>query len=184
MKSTSRSEGIGAVLALALLLLGLGTFDPAARPVSPPSSESSFLEATGRIPEPGVYEFHRETVNAGDLFLRAKGRPAELDGAPEWMGHVLSSGTRVCFGGTPSKPEIHQESMSAFHLMTLGMAVPLNRVPPEDLTALPGVGPRLACAIAAYRRSKGGIGEADDLLKVPGIGPGTLDRLRPYVALP
>jgi len=174
-------------MALALLLLGLGTFGlagPTMRPASSCGSESIFLEATGMIPEPGVYEFHGKTATAGDLFLRAKGRPADLDGDPEWKERVLSPGTRARFSGTPAKPEVRLESMSAFHLMTLGMAVPLNRVSPEDLTALPGVGPRLARAIAEYRRSAGGIHEADNLLKVRGIGPGTLDRLRPYIVVP
>lgn len=47
---------------------------------------------------------------------------------------------------------------------------------------LPGVGPVTAEAILALRERRGGFERAEDLLEVRGIGPKTLERIRPYLA--
>ncbi len=49
---------------------------------------------------------------------------------------------------------------------------------------LPGIGPKTATAILEHRTRHGAFGNAEDLLAVPGIGPKTLDRLRPYLEWP
>ncbi|MEZ0348015.1 MAG: ComEA family DNA-binding protein [Thermus sp.] len=55
--------------------------------------------------------------------------------------------------------------------------VSLNRASLEELESLPGVGPVLARRIVEGRP----YGRVEDLLRVKGIGPATLERLRPYV---
>jgi len=57
----------------------------------------------------------------------------------------------------------------------------LNRADAAELEQLPGVGPRLAAAIDAHRRDRGGFRSVDDLRAVPGVGPVTIDKLRPLV---
>lgn len=59
--------------------------------------------------------------------------------------------------------------------------VALNRADAAALATLPGVGPVLAARIVAYREREGPFGAVDSLLAVPGIGPATLDRIRPLV---
>lgn len=59
--------------------------------------------------------------------------------------------------------------------------VELNRADAAALATLPGVGPVLAARIVAYREREGPFGAVDSLLAVPGIGPATLDRIRPLV---
>lgn len=46
---------------------------------------------------------------------------------------------------------------------------------------LPGVGPITAEAILAVRDRRGGFKRPEDLLEVPGVGPKTLERIRPYL---
>jgi competence protein ComEA len=53
-----------------------------------------------------------------------------------------------------------------------------------DLEGLPGVGPALAGRILAERERIGGFAQVEDLLAVRGIGPATLERLRPLVSAP
>lgn len=58
-----------------------------------------------------------------------------------------------------------------------------NRAGADELQTLPGVGPALAARIIAHRDSVGGFRTLDDLLAVSGIGPATLERLRPRLRL-
>lgn len=57
--------------------------------------------------------------------------------------------------------------------------VSINSAPPGSLDTLPGIGPVMAARIVAHRP----YASLDDLLRVPGIGPRTLDRLKPLVTL-
>lgn len=58
--------------------------------------------------------------------------------------------------------------------------IDVNRASADDLVALPGIGPARAAAIIALRDARGGLGSLDELLDVKGIGPKTLERLRPF----
>ena len=57
----------------------------------------------------------------------------------------------------------------------------LNRAGPEELQALPGIGPALAGRIVEHRARIGRFRSVDDLLDVSGIGPATLERVRSLV---
>lgn len=59
--------------------------------------------------------------------------------------------------------------------------VAVNRATSEELEGLPGIGPSLARAILDDRAENGPFDVPEDLLRVPGIGPATLNRLRPLV---
>jgi competence protein ComEA len=62
-------------------------------------------------------------------------------------------------------------------------AVDVNRASAEELAALPGLGLERARRIVARRRALGGYRAIDELLSVPGVGPKTLDKLRPALRL-
>jgi hypothetical protein len=53
-----------------------------------------------------------------------------------------------------------------------------------ELTALPGIGEVLADRIIAWRSLRTGEWRLDDLLEIRGIGPATVDRIRPLVTMP
>ncbi|MFA7331812.1 MAG: helix-hairpin-helix domain-containing protein [Candidatus Delongbacteria bacterium] len=57
----------------------------------------------------------------------------------------------------------------------------LNRADSLALLDLPGIGPTKVGAMLEWRRRHGRFRQVDDLLKVKGIGPGTLKRLRDQV---
>jgi competence protein ComEA len=57
----------------------------------------------------------------------------------------------------------------------------LNRAGIEELQVLPGIGPALAERILESRSREGRFQVPEDLLRVRGIGPATLDRLRPLI---
>ncbi len=61
--------------------------------------------------------------------------------------------------------------------------VDLNRADTATLCLLPGIGPRLAEAVVLDREAAGPFESAQDLARVRGIGPRTLERLAPYVRI-
>jgi competence ComEA-like helix-hairpin-helix protein len=57
----------------------------------------------------------------------------------------------------------------------------INRATLEELVNLPGIGPRMAERIIAYRTTHGRFRTPNDLKGVHGIGDKTLDRLKPLL---
>ncbi len=61
--------------------------------------------------------------------------------------------------------------------------VDVNAAGPDELGLLPRVGPSLAAAIVADRDARGPFRSVADLDRVRGIGPATLDGMRPHVTV-
>jgi competence ComEA-like helix-hairpin-helix protein len=61
--------------------------------------------------------------------------------------------------------------------------VDVNRATAEELRRLPGLGPVLAARIVEARETQGRFERVDDLRRVRGIGPATLERLRPLLTV-
>lgn len=59
----------------------------------------------------------------------------------------------------------------------------LNRATKQDFDALPGIGPRLAERIMAYRQSVRAFHSLDELRDVKGIGKKKFERIRPLVTV-
>ena len=53
----------------------------------------------------------------------------------------------------------------------------------EELRQIPGIGPVMARRIVAYRHEHGPFRRVEELLGVSGIGPATLERMRPYITI-
>jgi competence protein ComEA len=64
-----------------------------------------------------------------------------------------------------------------------GALVNVNTADLARLQTLPGIGQVKAQAIIDYREANGPFQSIDELDDVPGIGPATLERLRPLVTL-
>jgi competence protein ComEA len=61
--------------------------------------------------------------------------------------------------------------------------IDINRAEPWLLEALPGIGEVTAQAIVDYRSENGLFKRIEDLLKVSGIGPATLDKIKDYITV-
>ena len=65
--------------------------------------------------------------------------------------------------------------------LTARFEVDLNRAEWPELTLLPGIGETLAQRIVDSRRTDGPFADHDDLRRIHGIGPRTVERIRPYL---
>lgn len=59
----------------------------------------------------------------------------------------------------------------------------LNSATKEQLDSVPGIGPFLATQIVEYRNKNGNFQSFEELVKVNGIGPSRLEKLRAYLAV-
>ena len=62
-----------------------------------------------------------------------------------------------------------------------GFQVDINRAAWVEFATLPGVGRKLAERIVQSREQQGPFADVDDLRRVRGIGPHTLETIRPYL---
>lgn len=74
------------------------------------------------------------------------------------------------------------ESLAARALRE-GRPMDLNAATAEDLELLPRIGPALASRIVSYREAHGPFERVDDLRRVRGIGPRTIEGLRHLVTV-
>lgn len=68
-------------------------------------------------------------------------------------------------------------------LSNVHAAINLNTANKEELESLTGIGPAKAQAIMDYRKKNGGFKTLDELEKVPGIGPSTLNTVKKEITL-
>ncbi len=140
-----------------------------------------WVHVTGAVRLPGVYEF-TPGDRIGDAVATAggataAGRPHELN-----LAAPLTDGMRVVvpIDGETVPAELRRTA-SVDAAAPPRAPVDVNTAPPSLLDELPGVGPATATAIVEERDLHGPFVSVDDLLRVPGIGPATLDQLRDSV---
>ena len=179
---------VGAILLVLLLALG-GRFllrsgtsgvPPPVRVAAPARTTAPatiFVNVVGAVRRPGLYRLPEGSrvasavSRAGGVTRRAQLELVNLaarvsDGEQIVVPRRGGGGVAVGSGGAmaPSGP------------------VHLNSATPEQLDALPGVGPVTAQKILDYRQEHGAFGSVDELDAIPGIGPARLEQLRGLVA--
>lgn len=86
---------------------------------------------------------------------------------------VRGRSIRVPLPAPANAPEVPSETKPSF--------ININTADQTMLESLPGIGPTKAKAIVDFRQKNGSFKRIEDLLKVPGIGPKTLDGIRDQI---
>lgn len=98
---------------------------------------------------------------------------AESDAGGEVLSELLDT----------SRHALDEERLRARPL-SAGETLDPNDASEPELDRLPRVGPTVARAIVEHREREGGFRSPEDLLDVRGIGPATLERIRPHLSMP
>jgi competence protein ComEA len=179
------AERTSAVPILLLLLLSLHFLKPSpSTPLSPdlPCRAPIFVQVEGEVRYPGVYAFCREPLTE-DVLCRGivMNRSGTLNGPLEFA--PLASGTKITVVHEGQDCRVHRGEMDAHHKVTLGIPLSINRETEKGLTAVPGIGVKLAGAIVRDRERRGGFKTIDEIAGVPGIGRALYGKIKPYLAL-
>ena len=134
---------------------------------SPPAD--LIVDVTGWVRRPGVYQFQPGS-RVIDAVQRAGGARGGADLTLLNLAAPLADGQQIL---------VPKEGTGAG-----GVAlVNINTADEPTLETLNGVGPALAAAIIQYRTDQGPFTSVDQLDEVSGIGPATLEKLRPQVTV-
>lgn len=172
-------------LAFLLVILGLNFMKAMPTPSARWGSlcdRPLFVQVEGDVPYPGVYELCKRD-RLEDALVRAMGQDRH-GSVPEGLDAIsLHSGVGIVVLSTGTGRIFSEKEMSAFHKMTLGIPISLNRESPDGLTAIPGIGPVLAGRIVNERSKREGFKHLEEILGVSGIGPELYGKIRAYGTL-
>lgn len=147
-----------------------------------PSATPVIVDVAGWVRQPGVYEF-----TSGDRVIdaidRAGGPRKGADLVTLNLAAPLTDGTQIVVpkeGSTPPAGTAPGGTGTASGATTL---ININTAGEIELEDLPSVGPVTAAAIIEYRTQNGPFATVDDLIDVSGIGPATLEDIRPFATV-
>lgn len=173
------------LIAAGLLYLSVRT--PAGEPVtlvSSPTPEPIVVYVSGAVKLPGVYRLPVES-RLVDAVQIAGGFMDGADIAQVNLAKVLEDGEQVVIpGGTQlATPQLTIGGNGLLFTPTPpgGTKVNINLATMEELDQLPGIGPTAAQKIVQYRTDNGPFLRIEDLLKIPGIGPGIFDEIKSMI---
>ena len=198
LASLSRGELVGLAAVLVVVLggaglwytrslprpveIGAGRLVAGATPVAPspsPSLATIVVDVAGWVKDPGVYEF-TEGQRVIDALKAAGGAKGDADLTAINLAAPLTDGTQIVVLKQASAPESGSTGSGGTGAPGL---VNVNTGTETELETLPGIGPVLGAAIIKYRTDNGPFTSVDDLDNVSGIGPATLEELRPLVTV-
>ena len=185
MLQLTRREQLGAIILVVLLLLGLLIRNlllpkPAVEVITPPETPAEeeqteqeiVVHVAGAVHAPGVY-----TLPAGSRVYTA----LEAAGGvlPEADQHALNLAEPLLDGRRITVPFQGEQKENAAENGNIN----INTATAAELQQLPGIGPAKAAAIIAEREKNGPFQTIDELTRVSGIGPNTLNVIRDYLSL-
>lgn len=137
----------------------------------------------GSVKNPGLYE-----VPAGSSVIAVLERAVPLVSLEPLNARFASFPVREgmalqLIAPEEGGPQVAISRVGGPRMGLLFLELDLNTATVEELTALPGIGPKTAEAIVAHRTSNGLFKRIEDLEAVPGIGPRTIESLRFRVAI-
>ena len=205
--SLSRGEVAGLVILVAVTLGGAGLWysrslprpvELAASPAAPlsaspaavtvnssaPSATMSpvtiLVDVAGWVRKPGVYEF-QQGQRVIDAVKAAGGARQGADLTALNLAAPLTDGTQILVlkqGASSSTGSSGTGTSSGS-----GTLININTASETELEQLPGVGPVTGAAIIEYRTKNGPFASVDELDNVSGIGPATLEEIRPMATV-
>ncbi|MGI8520364.1 MAG: helix-hairpin-helix domain-containing protein [Actinomycetota bacterium] len=156
--------------------------DPVGAAIAPSPEPVLLVHVAGAVHRPGLYEMPAG-ARVADAVKAARGPTERSDLDALNLAEPLQDGLKIDVprrGEAVAAAPAPQPGASA-----AGPAVPvnLNVADQAALETIPEIGPVTAAAILEYRTQVGSFSSVEELLEVSGVGPATLEAMRPYVTV-
>jgi competence protein ComEA len=162
-----------------------GEVQGASQDPASPSAGFLFVDVSGAVRRPGLYKLDPGS-RVADAIQAAGGPAPRADLDLLNLAQPLTDGVKVDVArkGEPAPAAATGTVGTSGGVPSPSVAViNINTADEPTLEQIPGVGPVTANAILAYRSRIGHFSSIDQLLDVNGIGPATVENIRPYISL-
>ena len=140
-----------------------------------------YVDVSGAVRKPGLYRLDAGS-RVADAIQAAGGASPRADLSALNLAELLTDGVKV--------DVVRKGDATSAPVAAVGVApspsvpiVNINTADEPTLELIPGVGPVTANAILAYRDRIGRFSAIEQLLEVNGIGPATVENIRPYITI-
>lgn len=140
---------------------------------APMARRQLVVDVVGAVRLPGLHRLEQGTRIA-DAVAAAGGATAKADLALVNLAAPLADGEQIV---VPARGA----AQAAVAGGSATAPLDLNTATPEQLDALPGIGPATAAKIVSFRQAHGPFHSVDELDAVPGIGPARIEQLKGLV---
>ena len=153
---------------------------PATLPSISPTAALIFVDVSGAVRRPGLYTLDPGS-RVADAIQAAGGALPGADLDPLNLAEPLTDGVKV---DVSRKGEARAAALPSVVSPSPSVGIiDINTADGPTLEQIPGVGPVTASAIIDYRDRIGGFSSIEQLLDVNGIGPATVENIRPYISI-
>lgn len=185
--STEQKRGLVAISLVAVafsVFLFLTTRGSAVAQESPrpvvsvsPIAQTILVHVAGKVKSPDVYPL-LQGARVSDAIKAAGGALKGVDTSDINLARVLVDGEQIYVGYEPKVSTSSSKSAKKFSGI-----ININRATKAEFDSLAGIGPVIASRIISYRNNNGPFMALEDLLKVSGVGPKTLEKIRTRLTL-
>jgi competence protein ComEA len=149
------------------------------RPV--PTEKPIIVYITGAVPRAGVYALP-QGARVQDAISAAGGFLAEAEKSQINLAALLEDGEKLDIPYIEGASPILATPGATVEAATTEL-INLNTAAAAELETLPGIGPTTAQKIIDYREQNGPFVNAEDIINVSGIGPGTYERIKDLITV-
>ena len=142
-----------------------------------PITQTILVHVAGKVSNPDVYPL-LQGARVADAIKAAGGVLKGVDTSDLNLARVLVDGEQIYVGYTPKVSSNKAKSAKRFSGI-----ININRATKTEFDSLVGIGPVIAGRIINYRTQNGPFLAIEDLLKVLGVGPKTLEKIRSRLTL-
>lgn len=144
--------------------------------------ERLFAQIEGDIRSPGVYSLCLQ-ADLMELIGRGGGLNHNICPSEKLNNIIIPSGVRINIIKEDDGWIFSQGEMSAFYKFTLRIPISVNGESEEGLTAIPGIGPKLANVIVRERSKRGRFKDLNEIKSIDGIGNKLYEKIVTYAIL-
>jgi competence protein ComEA len=142
-----------------------------------PIQSTILIHVAGKVKTPGVYPLLQGS-RVADAIKAAGGALKGVDTSEINLARVLVDGEQIYVGYVSKLSATNPKSTKKFT-----GTININRATKPEFDSLAGIGPVIAARIVTYRNQNGPFIAIEDLLKVSGVGPKTLEKIRSRLTL-